>query len=207
LPHISTDAGGLARSATTSSTPRWRHDIQGGDAMIRFAFVFAILLAIAPSASAVDPPTNQAAGLPAPTATFVAMAAAGNLFEIQSSELALRRSHSGAVREFANRMVTDHNAAAAKFKQAMADAKLTPPAEKLDAKHQAILDDLKAKDDASFDRAYIEAQYNAHVGTVALFQAYAKGGENARMKAFAADVLPTLQGHLDHVTKMRNATH
>ncbi len=100
--------------------------------MIRFAFVFAILLAIASSASAADPATNQAAGLPAPTATFVAMAAAGNLFEIQSSELALRRSHSGAVREFANRMVTDHNAAAAKFKQAMADAKLTPPAEKLD---------------------------------------------------------------------------
>jgi predicted outer membrane protein len=150
LPHISTDAGGLARSATTSSTPRWRDDIQGGDAMIRFAFVFAILLAIASSASAADPATNQAAGLPAPTATFVAMAAAGNLFEIQGSELALRRSHSGAVREFANRMVTDHNAAAAKFKQAMADAKLTPPAEKLDAKHQAILDDLQAKDDASF---------------------------------------------------------
>jgi putative membrane protein len=175
--------------------------------MTRFSFFFfAAFLALASPVFAADPATNQAAGPPAPTATFVAMAAAGNLFEIQSSELALRRSKSSAVRDFANRMVTDHNSAAAKFKQAVADAKLTPPAEKLDAKHQAILDDLKAKDDASFDRAYIEAQYKAHVETVALFQAYAKGGENARMKAFAADVLPTLQGHLDHVTKMHNAT-
>ena len=175
--------------------------------MARFAFVFAILLAIASPAFAADPVTNQAAGPTVPPATFVATAAAGNLFEIDSSELALRRSQSSAVRDFANRMVVDHNAAAAKLKQAVADAKLTPPAEKLDAKHQAMLDDLKAKDAASFDRAYIEVQYNAHVETVALFQSYAKGGETGRLKAFAADVLPTLQGHLDHVTKMRNTTH
>jgi putative membrane protein len=175
--------------------------------MDRFALLAAILLAIAPPAFAADPATNQAAATPAaPTATFVAMTAYGNLFEIQSSELALRRSNTNAVRDFANRMVTDHIAAAAKFKRALADAQLTPPAEKLDAKHQAILDDLKAEDDASFDRAYIEAQYKAHVESVALFQAYANGGENARMKACAADVLPTLQGHFDHVTKMRNAT-
>jgi putative membrane protein len=172
--------------------------------MTRFAFIFGALLALVSPAFAADPATSQAAGPPAPTATFAAMAAAGNLFEIRSSELALSRSKSKTVKDFAQRMVVDHNSAAAKFKQAVTDAKLTPPAEKLDAKHQAILDDLKAKDDASFDRAYIEAQYKAHAETVALFQAYAKGGENARLKAFAADVLPTLQGHLDHVTKMRS---
>jgi len=171
--------------------------------MIRFAFVFAILLAIASSASAVDPPTNQAAGLPAPTATFVAMAAAGNLFEIQSSELALRRSHSGAVREFANRMVTDHNAAAAKFKQAMADAKLTPPAEKLDAKHQAILDDLKACDAASFDKAYFEAQYQSLRELAGLFRAYATAGEDARIRQFAQHLLLAMRSHFDDVSKLR----
>jgi putative membrane protein len=174
--------------------------------MDRCALLVGILLAIASPAFAADPATNHAAGPPAPTPTFVAMATYGNLLEIQSSELVLRRSKSNAVKDFANRMVTDHNAAAAKLKQAVADAKLTPPAEKLDAEHRAILDALKAKNGASFDRAYIETQYNAHVETVALFRSYAKGGENARMKAFAADVLPTLQGHLDHVTKMRNAT-
>jgi putative membrane protein len=134
------------------------------------------MLAIASPAFAADPATNQAAAAPAAqTATFEAMVAAGNLFEFQSSELALRRSHSGAVRDFANRMIADHIAAAAKFKQALADAQLT----------------------------YIEAQYNAHVETAAPFKAYASGGENARMKAFAADVLPTLQGHPDRVAKLR----
>ena len=113
------------------------------------------------------------------------------MLSARRSELALRRSKSNAVREFANRMVTDHNAAAAKFKQAVADAKLTPPAEKLDAEHRAILDALKAKNQPSFDRSYTETQYTAHVETVALFQAYANGGDNGRLKAFAADVRPS----------------
>jgi predicted outer membrane protein len=36
-----------------------------------------------------------------------------------------------------------------------------------------------------------------------MFQAYADGGDNARMKQFAKDMLPTLKTHLDHVTKLR----
>ena len=55
----------------------------------------------------------------------------------------------------------------------------------------------------NFDKAYIEAQYKAHVETADLFKAYAQGGEDTRMRAFAAELLPTLQAHLDHVAKMR----
>ena len=90
-----------------------------------------------------------------------------------------------------------------KFKQAVADAKLTPPAEKLDAKHQALLDDLQKKDGTAFDTAYVKAQHDGHVETVAMFEAYAKGGDNARMKQFANDMLPTLKAHLDQVSKLK----
>jgi uncharacterized protein DUF4142 len=31
----------------------------------------------------------------------------------------------------------------------------------------------------------------------------AKDGDNPRLKAFAADLLPTLQGHLEHVKKLK----
>lgn len=171
--------------------------------MTHLALLLATAFAVAPAAAfATDPPSNQAAAPATPTTSFVAKVGVGNLFEIQSSQLALSRTKSSAVKDFANRMVTDHTAAAAKFKQALADAKLTAPPEKLDAEHQAILDSLKANQ-VDFDKAYIAAQYHAHVETVALFKAYASNGENGRMKAFAADLLPTLQGHLDHVSKMR----
>src|SRR5712671_4189612 len=144
------------------------------NAMYRFALPFLIAMALAPAV------LGQAAGAPPSTATFLTSVAAGNLFEIDSSKVALSRTKSDAVKAFANQMVADHTAAGVKFKQAVAEAKLISPPEKLDAKHQATLDGLKARDGASFDKAYIDAQYNAHVETLDLFKAYAKGGDNAR---------------------------
>ena len=85
----------------------------------------------------------------------------------------------------------------------MLDAKLAMPPDKLDAKHQAVVDELAGRQGGDFDKAYIEAQYKAHVETVELFKGYAQAGEDKRMRAFAAETLPKLQAHLDHVAKMR----
>ena len=68
----------------------------------------------------------------------------------------------------------------------------------------AIFDGLEAKDAASFDKAYVDAQDKAHVETVDLFNDSARGGDNARLKAFAVELLPTLQSHLEHVSRMRS---
>jgi len=137
------------------------------------------------------------------TADFLGKAAAGNTFEIDSSKLALDKSKSEPVRAFANMMIRDHGEAAAKMKQAVADAKLPAPADTLDAKHQALLGDLARKEGAPFDRAYLDAQLKGHEETVALFKAYADGGDNARIKQFAKELLPTLQKHLAHVRKLK----
>jgi len=165
-----------------------------------------LILASAPAAFAADPPAKQAAApaMATPsTSTFLTNTAVANLFEIESSKAALAKTKNDKVKAFANLMVTDHTGAGTKFKQAVTDAKLTPPAEKLDAKHQALLDDLKKKDGAAFDSAYVKAQHDGHVETVAMFEAYAKGGDNARMKQFANEMLPTLKTHLDQVSKLK----
>ena len=177
--------------------------------MIRFDIIAALAIAtptlmpaLAPALAA-DPSTKQASAPVAPTATFVAQIAFGNMFEIESSKLALEHSTAGPVKAFAQRMVDDHSVAAVKFKEAVLEAKLTMPPDKLDAKHRAIVDELVGKQGGDFDTAYIEAQYKAHVETVDLFKGYAQGGEDTRMREFAAELLPTLQAHLDHVAKMR----
>ena len=114
--------------------------------MFRFAIVAALALtptltpAVAPAALAADPASKQASAPVAPTATFVAQAAFGTMFEIESSKLALERSKAAAVKAFAQRMVDDHSAAAVKFKEAVLEAKLAMPPDKLDAKHQAVLE-------------------------------------------------------------------
>ena len=106
--------------------------------MLRFAVIVALAIAtptLTPVLAA-DPATKQASAPVAPTATFVAQAAFGNMFEIESSKLALERSKAGPVKAFAQRMVDDHSAAAVKFKEAVLEAKLAMPPDKLDAKHR-----------------------------------------------------------------------
>jgi putative membrane protein len=164
-------------------------------------------LALAPGlAWSTDPPAKQAAApaMATPsTSTFVTNTGVANLFEIESSKVALSKTKNDKIKAFANLMVTDHTQAGTKFKQAVSDAKLTASADKLDAKHQALLDDLKKQDGTAFDAAYVKAQTDGHVETVAMFEAYAKGGDNARMKQFATEMLPTLKAHLDQVSKLK----
>jgi putative membrane protein len=169
------------------------------------AILLVAMAAAAPAALAADPPSTASAHptVPMTTDQFLTQTAAANKFEIDSSKLAISKSKSETVKGFANEMVADHSKAATKMKQAVTDAKAKAPPDSLDAKHQAIYDDLKKKDGPAFDKAYVDAQMQGHVETVALFESYAKNGDNARIKAFANDLLPTLRTHLDHAKKLQ----
>ena len=83
------------------------------------------------------------------------------------------------MRALANRMVADHTAASAKLKQVVSKEMLAAPSDQLDAKHKAILEELNNRDEASFDKAYLDAQHKVHLDAIDLFKAYAKGSDNA----------------------------
>ena len=97
------------------------------------------------TAHAADPANRPDPAKVTPTATFVQEAVVGNLFEIESSKLALDRSQNAAIKTFAKHMIDDHSAAGVKLAEAVTQAKLARPPLKLDARHQAILDDLAAR--------------------------------------------------------------
>jgi putative membrane protein len=157
-----------------------------------------------PAGQPADPSINQAPPVATPpTESFLASVAAGNQFEIDSSKLALERAKSAEVKIFAHRLVDEHTSAGARFKQAVSQAGLPPPPEELDARHQAILDDLKARDAQSFDKAYVEAQYEALRELAGLYRAYATGGDDARIRQFAQGLLLTVRSHLDDASKLR----
>ncbi|HYC65508.1 MAG TPA: DUF4142 domain-containing protein [Reyranellaceae bacterium] len=173
------------------------------------SLAFAILLLggtalFAPDGLAQGQPSTAARPtMPAPaTDTFLTKVAAGNTFEIESSKLALGKKPKKEVADFANMMIKDHGEAGAKFKKAVADAKLKAPPDEMDAKHKKLQEDLAKKNGADFEKSYIAAQRDGHKETVELFEAYAAGGDNARMKQFAQELLPTLRKHLDHVAKL-----
>jgi putative membrane protein len=147
----------------------------------------------APNA-AVDP---QHAGTQTPsTEQFVEKAAVANMMEIDAAKIALERSKSTKVREFAQRMVTDHTKVGADMKAALgkSGSAVQPPKE-VDAEHRQDLDALRAATPTAFDREYVRSQVQAHDQAVALFTSYAHGGDNPALKLFAQRTLPTLEAH------------
>jgi len=73
----------------------------------------------------------------------------------------------------------------------------------LDAEHQKMLDDLKMKNGKEFDQSYDEIQVKAHQDAVALFNVYAKSGDDPELKKWAAKTLPNLQRHLTMAQKLK----
>ena len=137
-------------------------------------------------------------------AEFAKMAAISNMFEIKSSELALKQSSDEATKKFAEHMIADHTKAGQEMMPAAKADKVSVP-EKLDKIHQAKLDALKAADKSTFDKMYRAEQLKAHESAVGLFSEYAKNGEKGELKSFAAKTLPTLEEHLAEVQKMKVA--
>jgi putative membrane protein len=131
---------------------------------------------------------------------FVNKAAVGGMFEVESSQIAVSKTKDQTIKGFAEQMISDHGAANAKLKTIAGEQKLELPAG-LDAKHKSNVDALNSAKDP-VDASYVQMQREAHSEAVALFESYSEGGENAPLKAFATETLPTLKMHQEMVEKI-----
>jgi len=106
--------------------------------------------------------TPPATGAPA-AQDFVNKVAISDMFEIQSSQLALAKQADADTKPFAEKMVQDHQKTSSELK-AMVDGgkvKATLPTA-LDSEHQKMLDELKSKSGKEFDSSYDQIQLKAH---------------------------------------------
>jgi len=67
----------------------------------------------------------------------------------------------------------------------------------LDSSHQSKLDKLNGYKGADFSSEFDSQQVGAHKDAVSLFERYAKGGDNPKLKDWAGKTLPALQHHLE----------
>ena len=153
--------------------------------------------------------TSMGAAFAATSNDFVDKAAAGGIAEIETSRLALEKSASADVKEFANMMITDHS---------KANDELATIAKKHDIEvpdTTTLVKQAKEKildmRDESFDAAYANNQVKAHEDTIELFKKEAntvtddkvKGA--TELKAFAQKMLPGLEKHLDAAKNLQAA--
>lgn len=129
---------------------------------------------------------------------YVMNAAISDLYEVQSSQLALERTQSAAVRSFAQQMITDHTATTNMLRPIATQAGITPPSA-LDTRRQEMLENLRAASADDFDDRYIDQQTAAHQEALTLHRTYAAQGDHSQLKSFAAQVAPRIEQHLGHV--------
>lgn len=132
---------------------------------------------------------------------FMMMLATGGMNEIGLSRTALSKSSNDDVKQFAQKMVDDHTAAGDELKTLASSKSVTLPME-MDAKHKATNEKLSTLSGGAFDMEYMKAMVKDHEKTVSLLQKEAASGKDAEAKAFAAKLLPTVQGHLDMAKSM-----
>lgn len=165
----------------------------------------SVALAIPAHAQSVGEKTgiNAIIGASPSTADFVKEAAISDMFEIESGKLAQQKG-SPEARAFASRMIDDHSKTSNQLKDLVksGDVKADVPTA-LDSSHQAKLDKLNGLSGDDFNKNYDSVQLAAHKDAISLFERYAKGGDNAKLKDWVGKTLPTLQDHLKMAENLR----
>ena len=134
---------------------------------------------------------------------YLAMAASGDLFEIQSGQLAHPRAQSPAVHSFATMLTTDHTRSTQILTAAAQAAGVAVPPPAMLPQHQALLSQLNgAGNGPAFDMAFRDIQIRAHQQALMLHQNYAANGDVAALRQAAAQIVPVVQGHLQQLQAM-----
>nr|WP_314446014.1 DUF4142 domain-containing protein [uncultured Sphingomonas sp.] len=131
---------------------------------------------------------------------FMAMAASSDMYEIESSRMALQRSRDPMNRMHAEMMIRDHTNTTAQLTLAARSAGFGVPMQMLPM-HVAMLNELSRS--ANFDAAYRSQQITSHRQALALHDNYARRGDVPQLRGVAAAAVPVVRGHLDHITRMR----
>jgi len=127
--------------------------------------------------------------------TFAQKAAAGGSAEVALGQLAQQNAASPQVKQFGQRMVSDHTQANQELMQIAQQQNITLSSEP-DPKEQAEQKRFAALKGAQFDTAYTQHEVSDHKKDIADFEREAKSGQDPALKAFAQKTLPILREHL-----------
>ena len=136
---------------------------------------------------------------------FIMNAATGGEMEVALGKVAATKGSSADVKDFGQMMVDDHTKANEKLKDLATKkgvdlTKAEDKAVKQESKEEAS---LSKKEGADFDKDYIKMMVKDHEEDVKEFEKASKDAEDADVKAFASETLPTLQKHLDKAKEIQ----
>jgi putative membrane protein len=126
-----------------------------------------------------------------------------NQIDIDAGKLAKSRSKNKEVKDFAQRMITDHTAvnkqAAALAKKLGVKPEDNDTSKSLKQGAQENIANLKKLKDGAFDKAYADHEVAYHQQVLdAIDKVLIPSAQNAELKGLIEKVRPAIQAHLEH---------
>ncbi|HTA27595.1 MAG TPA: DUF4142 domain-containing protein [Bacteroidia bacterium] len=132
-------------------------------------------------------------------AQFIVKVAGINLEEIKLGQLAQQKGLTAAIKELGKMMEEDHTKAQSDLTALALKESITIPI----ALDSNALNDYKKLSDLSgkdFDKQYCDMMESGHKDAIALFEKEVTDASDSAIRQMAAETLPTLKKHLEHVT-------
>ena len=126
---------------------------------------------------------------------FIRETSADNTLEIRLGRLAGRKATRADVKQFGQRMVTDHAKLEDQF-QHLGSAEGATIERAFGAKHEAKLDSLQKVPAKNFDRTYMTSMVVYHTEYVGRFERGSKEPHSAKLRELSADALKVMQQDL-----------
>ena len=130
--------------------------------------------------------------------SFIEDAAQGSLAEINFAKLALQKSQDKNIRDFATKMIHDHEMLIQQMKP-LAVKYHVKPATGPSIKDRAIYEDLKIKSGTDFDRAYVEAMVKDHDNDLKDFMKEEHDTQLQDLKTTVAKGETVIRGHAEMI--------
>jgi putative membrane protein len=171
--------------------------------------VFAVLAALtaatvqaqSPAFAAKHAPVRASVARALDDATIVAIFDAANTWDIETSEVAKKKSKNKDVLAFADMMIKDHTAVRKLGRDLVAKLKVTPTPPGADfplaVDHADIMKKLNSLSGAAFDKAYIDHEVTYHQAVIdAVTKTLLPATKNQEVKDLENKVAPNFVAHL-----------
>jgi putative membrane protein len=134
---------------------------------------------------------------------IAAIVVAANQVDIDAGNLAKSKSASAEVKEFAQRMITDHTGVLKSAVDLVTKLKVTPEtnaiSQSLSKGGEDNIEALKKLKGSEFDKAYIAHEVSYHEAVLkAVDQTLIPNAQNQELKALLVKVRPAFAAHLEH---------
>ena len=160
------------------------------------------LLALLPSAVlTANAQASSSTSASAADKNFVTTALRGGMAEIELGKLAAAKGSSNDVKQFGQKMVTDHTQMGENMKHVAQQVGAAQPSA-MSAADLALETKLKVLSGNTFDKAYIQAMLKDHQDDLGLFNKEITSGSSSVVTDAARDGAKIIQEHLDMIQKI-----